>query len=94
MKTKVKFNTGWFYAAECGSFGGFWYHDDPTRPAEERWPGDPDGRERVEMNSYGPFKTFGEAKRDAVSYFRCYVDEAFGCISDVRNTRKPRRLKG
>ena len=40
------------------------------------------------QSAYGPFKTFGEAKMDALEFFRADVDQARERIRNVKSFKK------
>lgn len=69
---------GWYYTATTAHFGGiFWSDEHPSNDDS--------------MQCWGPFKTFGEAKRDAIGYFQTDIDGARLAIQEIRSIRKPRR---
>jgi len=39
-------------------------------------------------NVYGPFDTFGDAKRDAIEYHRATLENAKRCISEIKMIKK------
>jgi hypothetical protein len=63
----------YFYYAGTGSFSGFMVSESPI----------PEWTEYV-GNPSGPFKTLGEAKKDALSYFRADVMYARNCIAEIK----------
>lgn len=67
---------GWYYYASVGSFGGFFW--------AEELPSHDEG-----LETWGPFETFGQAKRDAIAYFRTDVDAARLAIQEIRSCKKP-----
>lgn len=71
---------GWYYRASFGSFGGIFFHANPCHG-----PGENDSDSD---NEWGPFKTFGEAKADALGYFRSDLDTARFVMQDIRAYRK------
>lgn len=38
-------------------------------------------------NEYGPYKTLGECKKDALDYHRCTIDNCRMAINDIKNTK-------
>lgn len=60
------------------------------------WRGDRDGFSGIEIynpdetgvNYWGPFDTFIEAKKDAISYYQCDKRDAETAIKDIRGFRK------
>lgn len=74
---------GWYHDCEVGHFGEIWFHDDA-----KRIPGS------ANVSAFGPFKTFSEAKVDAIAYHRADVWAAQGAIREIRFFRKPRKAEG
>jgi hypothetical protein len=64
----------WYYETDGLMFFGFFEDDDNRTPT-------PVG---------GPFKTFSEAKRDAIRRFECDVRMAREALREVREARKPK----
>ncbi len=64
---------GWYYRAMVADFGGIFYSD-----------GSPD----EDSNYFGPFDTFGEAKRDAIRFFKADIDHARGQIEEIRSLKR------
>lgn len=69
---------GWWYFAEVHQFGGFVFGDAQEVYAEN------------DMNPWGPFDTFTEAKNDAIDYFRIDKIEAERCIAEIKACKKPK----
>lgn len=72
--------SGWYYCAEFGIFHGFReLHLAKGEYSPDAWAG----------NIYGPFPTFGAAKRDAQEYFRTDIETARQALAEVSKvTRK------
>ncbi len=73
----MKNKSGWVYSAEAGGFSGIWYSDGNENPFS------------IYPYSNGPFKTFSEAKKDALEYFRTDILYARLAIQDIKKTKKP-----
>jgi len=43
----------------------------------------------TKLEAWGPFETFGQAKKDAIAYFRTDVDTARMAIKEIRASKKP-----
>lgn len=74
----MKTNKGsWYYVASVGHFGGFFFENEiPSQ---------------IEQQSWGPFKTLSEAKKDAIDYFKTDIVTAKLAIESIRECAK--RLK-
>lgn len=66
---------GWYYIASYGFFGGFFWSDETPSQAEQQ--------------SWGPFRTFSEARKDAIAYFQADVTAARLAIHDIRQCERP-----
>lgn len=85
-KDKLHQWRGYYYTAEAGHFGGFFYWQDETSLPDTAHK---DGYRVPEMgNVYGPFPTFGEAVLDALDYFRAEIRHAKLAIGEIRAWRK------
>lgn len=83
MRTKLKKGkAGWFHYSDMDGFGGIEFL--PNGLGEALNYGDYKHRK----SAYGPFKTFGEAKRDAIDFYRADVEIAKSRMGEVRRCKK------
>lgn len=74
---KDKHGGGWWHDSTTGHFSDIYYLIDEPR----------------NIDSFGPFATYGEAKRDAIGYHQCDLDNARMAINAIRTHRKPMAKK-
>lgn len=83
MKSKSNKNSLWYYCCESSGFYGFKQVFDRKLP--DAWV----------ANIWGPFKTFSEAKKDAIEYFKTDILNARDCIGQIKAVKqkdaKPRK---
>jgi hypothetical protein len=65
-----------------------WYHDSEFDTTHEIkfFADSPDVKPA--NNWYGPFKTFGDCKRDAIEYHQTDIHKARAAIADIRAMRR------
>lgn len=81
MKKKNS-NAGWYHYSSMDGFDGIKYL--PLGEVDSANYGD----YRHQKDGYGPFKTWGEAKADALDFYRTDRNIAMARMRDVRGYRK------
>lgn len=68
---------GWYHFSEHGHTSDIKFYD--CSPSEVPF---------IDLNVYGPFRTFGEAKKDAIQYHQTDVTTARLAIQNIKQMRK------
>lgn len=80
MNRKFSFQvrSGYFHNAEVGSHGvEIEFFEEVPIAANQGW--------------WGPFKTWSEAKKDAIAYFQSDINDARLAIRSIKKMRKPKK---
>ncbi len=77
MKKKKRSEVGWYHVSSTDGFGGIFYCEKSNDCPNSMW-----------STPHGPFKTFGEAKADAVEYYKTDIREAKRHIMHVQSFKK------
>lgn len=76
-----KTRKGWYWSGETNFFDRIFYWDDDLS--------DPDPLELdLDYGCYGPFKSFSEAKKAAVQFYRTDIAYAQEAIGEIKAFRK------
>lgn len=70
---------GWYHSCEVGIAGDIWFHESETRN-----PASPN------QSAYGPYKTFSEAKKDAMDFHQADIRHARLAVQEIKAMRKPK----
>lgn len=81
-KTKKNPYAGWYYYSDTDGFGGIEYLPEGTGGAINY------GDYKHMQSSFGPFKTFGEAKRHCLEGLWADIEIARGRIREVKQWKK------
>jgi len=84
---RIKAVGGWYHFASGDGFSGIEFLPNGLGDSID-W-----GDYQYRQNGFGPFATFGDAKRDALNYYKCDLNMAREHIADVREYKKPKVKK-
>jgi hypothetical protein len=73
---------GWYHFSDMDGFKGIEFLPDGLAGTVDY------GDFEYRKSAYGPFKTFGEAKKDAIAFFQTDVETARQRMADVRECLK------